>query len=42
MSSVEKPVLRQLERDGLADRIGREHFFGFTGDVVVACDQTLR
>jgi len=36
MSSVEKPVMRQLERDNLVDAIGKEHFFEFTKDVVVA------
>ena len=35
LSSVEDPVMRQLERDKLVDLIGKEHFFKFTKDVVV-------
>jgi high affinity sulfate transporter 1 len=36
MSSVEDPVMRQLERDNLVDLIGKEHIFEFTKDVIVA------
>jgi len=36
MSSVEDPVLRQLERDNLIDIIGKEHIFEFTKDVIEA------
>jgi MFS superfamily sulfate permease-like transporter len=36
MSSVEDPVMRQLERDKLIDMIGKEHIFEFTSDVIVA------
>jgi MFS superfamily sulfate permease-like transporter len=33
---VPDPVLRELERDGLLDEIGREHVFGDTDDVIKA------
>jgi MFS superfamily sulfate permease-like transporter len=36
LSSVEAPVMRQLERDKLVDLIGKEHIFEFTKDVMVA------
>jgi len=33
---VPKPVLEELERDGLLDEIGEEHIFGDTDDVIKA------
>jgi MFS superfamily sulfate permease-like transporter len=36
MSSVEDPVMRQLERDKFIDLIGKEHIFEFTKDVILA------
>ena len=36
LSSVEEPVMRQLERDHLIDLIGKGHIFEFTKDVIVA------
>jgi sulfate permease, SulP family len=36
LSSVEDPVMHQLERDKLVDLIGKEHIFEFTKDVMVA------
>jgi sulfate permease, SulP family len=42
MSSVEDPVMRQLERDKLVDLIGKEHFFEFTKDVIVAYKNFIR
>ncbi|PWR73868.1 SulP family inorganic anion transporter [Methanospirillum lacunae] len=39
MSSVEDPVMKQLERDRLIDLIGRDHFFEFNRDVVIAYNE---
>ncbi|MFA5331866.1 MAG: SulP family inorganic anion transporter [Methanoregula sp.] len=36
LSSVEEPVMRQLERDHLIDCIGKDHVFEFTKDVIIA------
>lgn len=36
LSSVEEPVMRQLERDHLIDLIGKDQVFEFTKDVIVA------
>jgi high affinity sulfate transporter 1 len=36
MSSVEEPVMHQLERDKLIDLIGKDHIFEFTKDVIIA------
>jgi MFS superfamily sulfate permease-like transporter len=36
ISSVEDPVMRQLERDKFIDLIGKEHIFEFTKDVLLA------
>jgi high affinity sulfate transporter 1 len=36
LSSVEDPVIHQLERDKLIDLIGKDHIFEFTRDVIVA------
>ncbi len=36
LSSVEGPVMQQLERDKIIDLIGKEHLFEFTKDVLVA------
>ncbi len=36
LSSVEDPVMRQLERDKLIDLIGKDHIFEFTKDVIIA------
>jgi len=36
MSSVEEPVMRQLERDDLINLIGKDQIFEFTKDVIVA------
>jgi MFS superfamily sulfate permease-like transporter len=33
---IQKPVLRELERDGLLETIGAEHIFGDTDDVIKA------
>ena len=42
LSSVEDPVMHQLERDNLVDLIGKEHFFEFTKDVVVGYQNSIR
>lgn len=39
MSSVEDPVMKQLERDRLIDLIGKDHFFEFNKDVVTAYNE---
>ena len=39
LSSVEEPVMRQLERDHLIDLIGTDHIFEFTKDVIIAYQQ---
>jgi len=36
LSSVEDPVMHQLERDKLIDLIGKDHIFEFTKDVIIA------
>lgn len=39
MSSVEDSVMKQLERDRLIELIGRDHFFEFNKDVVIAYNE---